>query len=243
MAIKGKGKTKARQVARAPRRAPVEVPEPLFRRRWVQVTAGVLLGAFAVLTVIWVTNSLRTSTRESDEAAAAERRRDALSSIQTDIETPLGTVGQLQDPLPPIVAPQVREAAEALAKGKGAPVETEALEQLAEDLGAAATALEGIDLDGAIREADEAFDVGQVEALIAARAQLVGALRDLEQGATVVVVGLQADDPTVAEEMASTATALADSADALLANAWRAYRNELAAAGLAGSTGGVELGS
>jgi hypothetical protein len=40
MAIKGKGKTKGRAPAGAPRRTPVDVPVPFFLRRRVQVLLG-----------------------------------------------------------------------------------------------------------------------------------------------------------------------------------------------------------
>ena len=42
MAIKGKGKTRSRPPARAPRPIPVVVKPPFFRRRWVQVVGAFL---------------------------------------------------------------------------------------------------------------------------------------------------------------------------------------------------------
>jgi len=230
MAIKGKGKTKARQVARAPRRAPVEVPKPLFRRTWVQVIAAALLGALAVMLLVWITNSLRASGQESDEAAARERRQDALATVRSEFESQVATVGQIQDPLGPVLAPQIREAADALAKGKDSPVITEELVQLAGDLETAATTLEDYDLTGTIR--DQGFNLAQTEALIASRAQLVAALRELEQAAGILLVAVDTDDPAHVEELATTAVALADSADLLAANGWRTFRNALQQAGL-----------
>lgn len=239
MAIKGKGKTRARQVARAPRRAPVEVPKPLFQRTWVQVVAAALLGAFAVMLLVWITNSLRASGQEADDAAARDRRRDALATVRTEFESQVATVGQIQDPLGPVLAPQIRETAEALAKGKRPPATGEELEQLVDDLGAAATALEDYDLTGEIR--DQGFDVTQTEALIASRAQLTAALRDLEQAGAVLLIAVDADDPAAAKELAATASALADSADLLAANGWRTFRNALQEAGLAQALDGLEV--
>jgi hypothetical protein len=238
MTIKGKGKTKTRQVARAPRRAPVEVPKPLYERTWVRVVAALLLGAVAVMLVVWITNSLRTSSRESDEAAKRELRQDALSTIRTEYEAALGTVGAIQDPIGPVLAPQVREAADALAKGKESPVPADELTQLATDLGDAATALEGFDLTAAIR--DQGFDAGQTEALLSSRAELAAALRDMEQAATILVVAVDTDDPDTAAALAGSATALADTADGLAREGWRVYRNALVEAGLVQSLGGAQ---
>lgn len=238
MTIKGKGKTKTRQVARAPRRAPVEVPKPLYERTWVRVVAALLLGAVSVMLVVWITNSLRTSSRESDEAAERELRQDALSTLRTEYEAALGTVGAIQDPIGPVLAPQVREAADALAKGKESPVPAEELTQVATDLGDAAAALEGFDLPSAIR--DQGFDAGQTEALISSRNQLVAALRDMEQAATILVVAVDTDDPDAAADLAVSSTALADTSDALAREGWRVYRNALVEAGLVGSLGGAQ---
>ena len=47
MAIKGKGKTKSRPPARAPRPAPVVRKPPFFARRWVQVVAALVSFASA----------------------------------------------------------------------------------------------------------------------------------------------------------------------------------------------------
>jgi hypothetical protein len=237
MAIKGKGKTKARQVARAPRRAPVEVPKPVYRRTWVQVIAAVLLGAFAVMLVVWITNSLRESSRESDEAAKQELRQDALSTVRTEYEARIGTVGAIQDPIGPVLAPQVREAADALAKGKPSPVEATELAQLATDLEDAATALEGFDLTGTIR--DQGFDVGQTEALLASRTQLVAGLRDMGEAATILVVAVDTDDPDAAGDLAASASGLADQADLLVREGWRVYRNALVEAGLVEELAGI----
>lgn len=237
MAIKGKGKARARQVARAPKRAPVEVPKPIYQRPWVRVVAAFIVGMLAVMLVVWITNSLRTSNRESDEEAARERRRDALSTVRTEYEAGIATVGVIQDPIGPTLAPQVREAADALARGKRSAVEPSELAQVATDLGDAATTLEGFDLTGAIR--DQGFDVGQTEALLASRTQLVAALRDMQQAATILVVALETDEPDATERLATTASGLIDSADALAREGWRVYRNALVEAGLVEEMAGI----
>ena len=88
MAIKGKGKTKNRQPARAPRRTPVPVKPPFFARRWVQLVAALLIGMGIVWFLVWVTNGIRAS-RDSDQAAKiaipriAQRRTSRRSRVES----------------------------------------------------------------------------------------------------------------------------------------------------------------
>lgn len=225
MAIKGKGKTKSRQVARAPRRAPVDVPKPVYQRTWVRVIAAFVLGVFAMVVLVWITNSIRSSNEESDAEAAQQTRADALATWRTEVESQIGAVGQIQDPSPPLVAPQVAAAAAAVAKGKEPPVDADALAQLQDDLGSAATALDGFDLTATIR--DQGFDAAEVDALLGSRSELVAALQALEQAAGLVVVAIDTDDPATAKSLAAQAQDLDATATALLDDAWRSYRNAL----------------
>jgi hypothetical protein len=225
MAIKGKGKTRSRQVARAPRRAPVDVPKPVHQRTWVQVLAAFLVGAFAIVVLVWITNAIRSSNEETDAEASLRARGDALATWRTEVESRIGTVGEIQDPLPPVVAPEIAAAAAAVAKGKDSPVDEEALIQLQQDLGAAAAALDGFDLAATIR--DQGFDAAAVDALLGSRSQLVGVLQALEQGAGLMVVAMGTDDPATAEALAAQAQDLDGIAKALLEDAWRSYRNAL----------------
>jgi hypothetical protein len=236
MSIKGKGRTRSRQVARAPRRAPVEVPKPVYQRRWVQLVAALLLGALAVMFVIWMTNALRASDAEQQATDERQLRQEALTTWRSTVEGELGTVGSLQDALAPSIAPQVRAAAEALSKGKESPVESAELAKLSTNLEAVATTLHDFDLSGTIR--DQGFDIGQTDALVSARGEMVAALRELAQGATLLVVAADADSPETSKTLATSALALADSADELMQEAWRKYRNALTEAGLADAAGG-----
>jgi len=240
MSIKGKGRTKSRQVARAPRRAPVEVPKPIFRRTWVQVVAALLLGILAVMFLIWITNAMRASDAEEEATAARERRQQALSIWRAEVEGQLGTVGSLQDALAPAIAPQVRAAADALSKGRKSPVEPTELARLSTDLDAAATALEKFDLTATIR--DQGFAIGQTDALVSGRGEMVAALRELAQAATLVVLASGSDDPDTSEALATSALALTGSADLLIQESWRKYRNALTEAGLADAPTGGGVG-
>jgi hypothetical protein len=64
MAIKSKGKTKARPASKGPRRGPVPVPKPFAQRRWVQLTALFIAGLLAMTVFVWATNGLRRELGE-----------------------------------------------------------------------------------------------------------------------------------------------------------------------------------
>jgi hypothetical protein len=84
MAIKGKGRTKARQPVRAPKRGPVPVPVPFFRRRSVQVVAAFLVGSLVFWGGIWLTNGLRaqdTSERDREQELLQRRTGAAWENL------------------------------------------------------------------------------------------------------------------------------------------------------------------
>jgi hypothetical protein len=79
MAIKGKRKPKSKPVARAPRRAPVQVAPPWPQRRWVQVTAAFIVGLFVMTLFVWITNGLRQDRADAEAAASASAQADAAA--------------------------------------------------------------------------------------------------------------------------------------------------------------------
>src|SRR5919197_4105716 len=117
MAIKSKGKTKQRSVARGPRHEPVPVPVPFFRRRWVQLVSMFIVGVLALSGVLWAWNGIQ-GYREDDRAAQElASRQKALSQWKTVVEGQVTAVGQLQGAAPPVVASDVSTAVDALGKG------------------------------------------------------------------------------------------------------------------------------
>ncbi len=239
MAIKGKGKTRSKTVARAPRREPVAVPTPFFRRRWVQVVAGVLLGMGIVLFVGWVRAELRSSSEEDRKAEQLALRTAATQAWSTELETQIGAVGTIQPPLEPTVAADVVTAITKLERGKDAGMTAEELETAADDLGTAADALDGFDLAGTL--ADQGFNAQQVDQIVTSRLEFVQALRQYQRAAQMAALALATEDQDLAARLAGTAKETADAAAELLSDGWRKYQLALSLAGL-GTTPGVPVG-
>jgi hypothetical protein len=238
VAIKGKGKTKSRPQARAPRRAPVEVPTPILRRRWVQLTAALLLGAGIVWFLIWLTNGIRQSGEEEREAAAQVERRRAVQGWKELVEAQLATVGTLGAAgAPPTVATELGPAVEELAEGDG---DVAALEDLEERLSSAAGELEAFELGPAIR--GKGFDVGEASALTDSQERLAAALRIYAAAARVAVAVAAAEVPQADREaVLDEARVLSDLAGSTLADAWSAYVIGLQAAGLTPADAGAGI--
>ena len=100
--------------------------------------------------------------------------------------------------------------------------------------------MEKFDLTATIR--DQGFAIGQTDALVSGRGEMVAALRELAQAATLVVLASGSDDPDTSEALATSALALTGSADLLIQESWRKYRNALTEAGLADAPTGGGVG-
>ncbi len=242
MAIKGKGKTKPRQAAKAPRRGPVAVPTPFVRRRWVQVTAAVTVGVLGAMFVIWITNALRAQGEDDRLARERVSQQEALTQWQATVNGQLGTVGQIQDPLPPSVAPQLAAALADIAKGEKPALDADQLATTRDDLEAAAKALEDFDLAGTVR--DRGFGA-EVESLITGRTEFVEGLKLIEQAAALAALALEAldaGDQALAEDLAKEGTSLHEAGNRLIADAWRKYQNVLTLVGLRQPSGALTGG-
>ena len=93
MAIKGKGRTKSRSPARAPRPAPVVRKPPFFARRWVQVVGAMLAGMGIVTIVVWATNGLRVDDAAKARDATAANVRRVVQEWQTTVDGTLSKGG------------------------------------------------------------------------------------------------------------------------------------------------------
>src|SRR6266496_650331 len=96
MAIKNKGKTKQRSVARGPRHEPVPVPVPFVRRRWVQLVAMFIVGVLALSAVLWAWNGFRRYRNDDKAAQELTTRQEALGKWKAVLEAQVSGVGQLQ---------------------------------------------------------------------------------------------------------------------------------------------------
>ncbi len=179
MPIKGKGKTKARQVARAPRREPVHVKPPLFARRWVQVVGAFVLGFLAMMFVVWVTNGLREQDRaqraREREAAKLERTRAVVEAWQVVVEGEVGNIGTITPGTVPELLPAASAAIDGLADGGDVGGAAGALEDADTALKSAVETLVNYALVDEIR--DKGFVVTQTNYLLNSRSKMLQALQ------------------------------------------------------------------
>lgn len=229
MAIKGKGKSKSRGVARPPRREPLPVPVPLVQRRWVQVLAAFIAGLAIFWFAIWVTNGLRTSRDADRTATELAAQREAMQAWQAEVEAEIGAVGEFRDPQPPAVAEGVRAAIADLEDGKDPSITADVLRTTAEDLKAAAKALDAYPLADAIRE--KGFGAS-ADSIISSRSGFAEALRSYRTAALLVLIATEAKDEDVAAALTERAADTLATADALIADAHRKYRIALSNAGI-----------
>jgi hypothetical protein len=247
MSIKSKGKTKQRPVSRGPRREPVPVPKPFVQRRWVQLTAIFIVGAFAITVLVWATNGLRRDQASNQAAQELSTRQKALSQWKTVVESQFSALGQLQGAVPPIIASDISAAVQALDKGQDPTSEAKELESSANELAGAAKTIDDFDLPTTI--AGQGFDAAGSTALTSSKAELVQALRLYEQAAKLAATAMSSEGETRTQLVAS-AKAIEDSASSLLQSGWIKYssvltQNQLSAggtpsglsSGLSGGTG------
>jgi hypothetical protein len=237
MAIKNKGRTKQRSVARGPRHEPVRVPVPFFRRRWVQLVSMFIVGVLALSAVLWAWNGIR-GYRDDDRAAQELASRQlALGTWKAIVESQVSAVGQLQGDVPPVVAADVSAAVDALAKGNEPSAKQADLRSSADQLGKVAKAIDDFDLAGKI--ANQGFDVAGSTALTSSKTELVQAFRQYEQAANLAALAMAANGSTRAD-LAIYAKAAEDSATELLQAGWIKYSSTLAENQL--SAGGTPSG-
>jgi hypothetical protein len=218
MSIKGKGKTKARKVARAPRREPVQVKPPLFARRWVQVAGAFVLGISAVMFVVWVTNGLREQDRaqrtRDREAAKLERTRAVVEAWQVVVEGEVGKIGTITPGTAPQLLPEASAAIDGLAKGRDVPGAAGTLEGADAALKAAFETLEKHALVDEIR--DKGLDVTQTNYLLNSRGKMLHALQVYRHAVDLARRSLDKGD-----DVADVAAGLRDQAVILFGDGWR----------------------
>jgi hypothetical protein len=230
MTIKGKGRTKGRQVARAPRRAPVEVAPPLFQRRWIQVVAAFVLGVLVMTFFVWVTNGLRANDTEQQVADAASKRLAAAQSYKTAIEATMGGVGVVNPGVPPTVLPDMGTTLQTMAKGKSPKDAAKVFEQAKKSAGDAQDAIATYEVGTKIR--DQGFNSLEATAFTSSSQELIQALQLYGKAAEVGRAAAGATGAE-AERLAGVAQDLYETAQAQLAQAWTDYVTALRTGGIA----------
>jgi hypothetical protein len=230
MAIKGKGKTKPKRAARAPRHEPVPVKPPFARRGWVKATATFLAGLLAMSVVWWAWENLDQQRNAKEQATHQGLQRDALSAWgKGNLEPTVTSVGQLQGGGAPQIATNVGTAVDALAKGDDPGVTADELTTLADKLDKAAGALDRFALSDTI--AGHGFDdKAQVDVITTVQSEMAAGLRSLAVGARLTAQIVT--DPALEKTLGDPAKAAYDTGQALILRAWNSYTNISAAAGI-----------
>ena len=188
MAIKGKGRTKARQPVRAPRRGPVPVPVPFLQRRGVQALAAFLAGLLVFWGGVWLTNGLRAQDRTTRAEEQNLLRRRAGASWKSLIETEVGTIGTVQEGSPPVVLPEVRTTLTAL--GERTPADAVgALQDAAASAKEVSGAIESYDLSSSLK----GFDKGQVLRFLSSRDEMLSSLMLIREAALLGATAARLD--------------------------------------------------
>jgi hypothetical protein len=243
MAIKGKGKTRGRQPARAPRRAPVQVKPPLFVRRRVQVSLAFVAGVVLMIGVVWITNGLRSQRAADDAAAEASAQRAVGQKWKSQVEGALGKVGTSSPGVPPVLFAAVSDAITSLQKGHDPGVGATAFEDARANAKLAIDPLESYDLVGQV--AGKGMSKGQADWFLNSKTRFVESLQLYRQAAALASLAANASG----EERTTLADRAADveaTAAEILQDGWQDYTNALASVqivetpaltGLTGPTG------
>lgn len=228
MAIKGKGKTKTKQPARAPRRAPVPVKPPFAQRTWVKATAAFIAGVFLMSMCWWVWENLDKDRNAKKAADAQTQQQQAIGQWKAELESSLANVAQVQGAAVPQIAPTLQPALDALSKGTETGVTSADMDTLAGQLDDAVKALGKFKLSDAIK--DKGFTVDQTQVITGGQAEILAALRSFQVAAQLTSLTLST--PGQQDELVAAATEAAQTGQQLLATGWTKYANAADAAGM-----------
>jgi hypothetical protein len=229
MAIKGKRKSKQRSAPRAPRREPVPPPTPFLRRWWVQLTAGFLVGVFAMIVLVWVTNSLRADDAEASADADAAKRRTAAVAYQQAVRGAFGQVGVVEPGIAPTIFADMNAALAATKKGNPPSGAEATFRAAASDAAKARKELAAVDVAGTV--GDKGFDAVAVTSFTNSATTLVRALDGYARAARVAASAVAVGGEEGAR-LAALAVGLRESAQADLQQGWTEYLQALRAGGV-----------
>lgn len=220
MAIKGKGKTKSRQVSRAPRHDPVPVKKPFGQRGWVRGTALFLCGVLALSVTWWAYEGIDKQRNTSKAASAQAQKAAAVTAWKANLEGTLATVGQVQGPTPQI-GTDIGTAITDLGKGNTPSVKASDLIAEATNLEKAAKTLTGFNLTDTV--ANHGFDATQTDLITTIQPEIAAGLRSLAVAARLTAAAME--DPKNAKDLLAEAQTSNTSGQELLARGWSSYLN------------------
>lgn len=221
MAIKGKGRSKTRQVTRAPRQGYTPPPVPWFSRRWVQLVAALLVGIVAVALFAWIRGNLRAADRDRVERRQQAEMRTVMQRYQAGMDPILSQVGQPQPPVF-LAFPRLGETIDAFQKGDASTkevVETaSATEKTAGDAGDAMAEVDAASLLQQHQDLPGTF----TREIATSKSAMSHAITMYEESA--ILLGLAADATgDLQADLLSSAKELQTSADTLFADGYQNY--------------------
>jgi hypothetical protein len=232
MAIKGKGRTRTRQVTRGPRPAYTPPPVPWYARRWVQVVGAFLLGLLAAALFAWVRGNLERESRDRARQREHAALRTVMLNYQGRLTPALGTLGQAQGQFF-LAFPRLGQTIDGLGQsGPDGVSKREALEASSSTRKAAASASEALSkIDTAAILADHRGLPGTFTRDVStSKSEMSHAVTMYEQSA--ILLGRAAEaPPSEAKDLLASAKELQTSADTLFADGYNAYVNAQTAAG------------
>jgi len=230
MAIKGKGKTRSRPVAKAPRRMPIEVKPAFLLRRWVQVSGAFIGGILLLVVVIWATNGLRSEHQRNQRKADLARERSAVQAWQGQVQVAVAKVGSATPGSQPSILPDLTTALSSLSKGTVPAGVVKTLPTDTTNAQAAADLLDKYDLVSQIR--NKGFDVAQANYLLNSQTRMVEGLQLYGQAAAVARSAAGAKGADAVKTAAAQAAAIQKLAEKIFNEGFSDYSQMLAAVGL-----------
>jgi hypothetical protein len=233
MAIKGKGKTKSRPAARAPRPAPVVRKPPFIVRRWVQVVAAVLLGMGIVVVVVWATNGVGSADADEARTTSAANARRVVAQWQTTVDGVISKIapGSTAGTGSVTVLPELSASLETLAKGDQDRTASDTATTAIDLTREAATTLGSVDLPTLIRD-NEGLDVAATNYVLNSKARMLDGIDLYGQVAKLVKTAVTTDDAAVADASIAAARDLVPIAQRVFAEGYADYTQALARVGL-----------
>jgi isochorismate synthase EntC len=247
MAIKGKGKAKAksRQVSRAPRREPVAVKKPFAQRGWVRGLVFFMCGVLVLSVTWWAYEGIDKQRNASKAADEQAQQHEAVNAWKANLEGTLASVGQVQGGASPQIATDVATAITNLGKKQDAGVTADQLTTEADNLEKAAKTLAGFKLTDTIE--NHGFDPTETDLITTIQPEITAGLRSLAVAARLTAMAI--DDPANADALLADAKTANTTGQDLIERGWASYVNIATLAGLpppiqqpTGAVGGLPQG-
>jgi len=247
MAIKGKGKAKAksRQVSRAPRHEPVVVKKPFAQRGWVRGLVFFMCGVLVLSVTWWAYEGIDKQRNASKAADEQAQQHDAVNAWKANLEGALSSVGQVQGGASPQIATDVATAIANLDKKQDPGVTADQLTTEADNLEKAAKTLAAFKLTDTIE--NHGFDPTETDLITTIQPEITAGLRSLAVAARLTAMAME--DPANADALLADAKTANTSGQDLIERGWASYVNIATLAGLpppiqqpTGAAGGLPQG-